>query len=57
MHEINKNIETKRLGIQISENKILGCLLWIDDVLLITDDGEEMLDITYNTTKPYHIEF
>ncbi len=29
----------------------------MDDVLLITGDGEEMLDITYNTIQPYHIEF
>ncbi len=45
MDEISKNIETKSLGIQISENKTVGYLLRLDDVVLIKDDATEMPEI------------
>ena len=38
----------------------LGCLLWMDDVILITLNAEElqkMLNITYKIASIYHIEF
>ena len=60
MDEISKNIAVENLGIKISEDQNVGCLLWMDDVILITDKEEEMqkmLDITYKTMQPYHIEF
>jgi hypothetical protein len=60
MDEISKNIKAENLGIKISEEQKVGYLLWMDDVILIPDNEEQMqkmLDITYNTTQPYHIEF
>lgn len=33
-----KILKSKNLEIQISEDKKVGCLLWMDNVLLITDD-------------------
>ncbi len=33
--EISKNSESKHFGIQISEDNNIGCLLWMDDMLLI----------------------
>ena len=61
MDEISKEIEKEDLGIYVpSLNEKIGCLLWMDDVILISTDPKEhqrMLDITYQTAGKYHIEF
>ena len=59
--EINKEITKKNLGTYIGslEEKI-GCLLWMDDVLLISSEPKElqlMLEITNTIAGKYHIEF
>ncbi len=59
MDEISKNIERENLRIKISEDKKVGCLLWMDYVLIITEVGVEIqkiLDITYNTIQSYYKE-
>ena len=61
MDEINKDIQKEPKGIEIEENNTrIACLLWVDDVILISTSQEElqkMLDITNQTNKKYHIEF
>ena len=59
--EINKEITKKNLGTYVGslEEKI-GCLLWMDDVLLISSEPKElqlMLEITNALAGKYHIEF
>ena len=61
MDEINKDLTTSDLGIKIpgSDTKI-PCLLWMDDVLLAETEEkrkQELLDMTDNTSKKYHVEF
>ena len=48
-------------GIKIGnqENRV-GCLLWMDDVALISDtreEAQELLDITNDIANTYHLEF
>ena len=61
MDEIAKEIDKKGIGIEIDdEGTRIACLLWVDDVVLITTSREElqeMLNTTNDTTKKYHIEF
>ena len=61
MDEINKEIEKEKIGITVDElNEIIGCLLWVDDVVLIAESAEQMqkmLDITNQIAGKYHIEF
>lgn len=61
MDEINKEIENEKIGITVDElNEIIGCLLWVDDVVLIAESAEQMqkmLDITNQIAGKYHIEF
>ena len=61
MDEINKEITDENLGIYIpSIDETIGCLLWMDDVILATLEPEKMqnmLDITNNVSGKYHIEF
>ena len=61
MDEISKEIEKKDLGIYVpSMGEKIGCLLWMDDVILISTEPkeqQEMLDITAQTAGKYHIEF
>ena len=61
MDEISKEITKLKLGVHIpSIDEILGCLLWMDDVILASLDPNEMqkmLDITNNVAGKYHIEF
>ena len=50
MDEINKEIIKKKVGPKLhNTEEYIGCLLWMDDVALITDnhkDLQEMLNIT-----------
>ena len=61
MDEINKEIAKEGLGTFVpSLDEIIGCLLWMDDVMLISSDPKElqrMLNITDDIANRYHIEF
>ena len=61
MDETNKQITENKLGTFIpSLEENIGCLLWMDDVVLISPDPEElqtMLNITHEIAGRYHIEF
>ena len=61
MDEIAKEIQAKNTGSKIpGTTKNLGCLLWMDDVVLIhnTADGlQDLLNTTDKIAKKYHIEF
>ena len=59
MDEISKEIKKENLGIKIEEiDERQASLLWVDDVLLITTDSQELqklLDITENTSSKYRV--
>ena len=59
--EINKEITKENLGTHIeSLDETIGCLLWMDDVLLISSEPNElqqMLNITNAIAGKYHVEF
>ena len=61
MDEIAKELQEQSTGYQkIWNNTTMGCLLWMDDVVLIHHDKEEiqkMLNITDEIAKRYHIKF
>jgi hypothetical protein len=61
MDEINKEIEKLDLTMPIQgTDKKVGCLLWVDDVLLATTEAEtqqQQLDTTNEISGRYHIEF
>jgi hypothetical protein len=60
MDEIAKEITERKLGIEISEGKKVGCLLWMDDVALISKSSEEMqtmLNVVDSIAKKYRIKF
>jgi hypothetical protein len=61
MDEISKEIQQRNLGIQMKDGlPKVGCLLWMDDVALIAKDAndmQEMLTVTNNIAKKYHIKF
>ena len=61
MDEIAKAIKERNLGIEIpGTNEKVGCLLWMDDVVLSANnpkDLQEMLDITNDIANRYHLKF
>ena len=61
MDEIAKEIEKRNIGVPIpNSNRRIGCLLWMDDVVLLAEnekDLQEMLTITKKTADKYHIVF
>ena len=61
MDEINKEIIKEKIGPKIpNTDTSIGCLLWMDDVALISPDPDElqkMLNITHEIANRYHIEF
>ena len=61
MDEISKEIHRNQKGVKLEDiNETIGCLLWMDDVLLIAEDPnemKEMLKITDRVANIYHIEF
>ena len=61
MDEIAKAVSERGIGIPIPKSKDkIGCLLWMDDVVLLSDnekDMQDLLDITYTIAGKYHIEF
>jgi hypothetical protein len=61
MDEIAKELERQDKGIAINkENKKIGCLLWMDDVVILANSEKELQEMI-NTTKKvadkYHIVF
>ncbi len=58
MDEISKEISNKGLGVLLDDiNMRIGCLLWMDDVLLMASDPrelEKMLEITDTTASICH---
>ena len=61
MDEINKEILKKNIGIKLPNTKEkIGCLLWVDDVVLLSNnryDMQQLLSITNNISQRYHIQF
>ena len=61
MDEIAKEINKQEKGCPLpGHQQKLGCLLWMDDVVLITDkknEIQELLDITNQIAGKYHLEF
>ncbi len=61
MDEVAKDIDMLNMGITLDTTKDkIGCLLWMDDVVLITtnpEDQQKILDITNDTSLRYHIEY
>ena len=60
MDEIAKEIERKELGVEITPGKKIGCLLWMDDVVLISEDSgemQEMLNITHQAAVRFRLKF
>ena len=61
MDEIAKEIQRRNLGVTIgNDEQKIGCLLWMDDVLLMADTPKELqklLDTTNRIANKYHIEF
>jgi hypothetical protein len=61
MDEINKKIEENDLTIKMEGmDKKVGCLLWVDDVVLATEDPitmQKQLDTTAEISGRYHIEY
>ena len=62
MDEINKRLMEEKIGINLynnEENPKIPCLLWVDDVFILTKDKQinRALSITNDTTKTYHVLF
>ena len=61
MDEISTETMKENLGIQIkNQNTKVGCMLWMDDVVLISDNREEMQELLNKTNEVanmYHLEF
>ena len=61
MDEVSKEVKKEDMGIKIDGiNEKQGCLLWVDDVLLINTEKVEFqksLDITNETSNKYHVEY
>jgi hypothetical protein len=61
MDQINKELLKENMGIELPSTKVkIPALLWMDDVVLISDnenDMQKMLNITHHIANKYHIEF
>ena len=60
MDEIAKELDKEGKGITINKDEKIGCLLWMDDVVLIADtekELKEMLSTTKRIADNYHIVF
>lgn len=60
MDEIATEIKTKDVGIPVAGNQKMGCLLWMDDVVLMANSKNEMetmLQTTYEIASKYRIVF
>ena len=61
MDEISKELRNQEMGIAIDDDGTrIGCLLWVDDVILLATSHKEhqqMLTTTDDISKRYHIEF
>ena len=62
MDEINKRLIEENIGINLyndDNNMKIPCLLWVDDVFLLTTDNQlnTALNLTDSVTKTYHVLF
>jgi hypothetical protein len=60
MDEIAKQMMKENIGIEVNGQEKVGCLLWMDDVVLLAKSEKElqkMLDITKRVADEYHIVF
>ena len=61
MDEIAKEISNQNKGCTLpNHQEKLGCLLWMDDVVLISDNKQEIQDLLHITNQvagKYHLEF
>ena len=60
MDEIAKEVKQRNLGVNMGQGTKIGCLLWMDDVALISENKEEMqemLNITEEIGNRYRIKF
>jgi GT2 family glycosyltransferase len=60
MDEIAEEIKRRNLGIEVIEEEKIGCLLWMDDVVLMAETVEELqkiMDITSDIANRYRIVF
>ena len=60
MDEIAKEIEKKEMGVKITQDKKIGCLLWMDDVVLISEkktEMQEMLNVVHSMATRYRLKF
>ena len=60
MDEIAKEVKQRNLGVNMGNGTKIGCLLWMDDVALISENKEElqeMLNITDEIGTRYRIKF
>ncbi len=61
MDEVAKDIVETDMGITLdTTNDKIGCLLWMDNVVLLateTDEQQKMLSTTDDTSTKYHIEY
>ena len=61
MDEISKDLQEADMGITIPNTDCkIPSLLWMDDVVLIENEknkSQDLLNITDNTSKKYHVEF
>ena len=60
MDDIPMEIEQRALGIQIDTGEHVGAFAWMDDVIIVSDDSnemQEMLNIANHVAKKYHMEY
>ena len=60
MDEIAKEVKLRNLGVDMGHGEKFGCLLWMDNVALISENKEElqeMLNITEEIGTRYRIKF
>ena len=60
MDEIAKEVDKRKLGVDMGNDSKIGCLLWMDDVAFISRtkaELQEMLDIAHNISIKYRIKF
>ena len=60
MDEVAKEINNRNIGIEMDNGKKIGCLLWVDDIVLLSNTKREMqklLNITNSIATKYRLQF